>query len=200
MKNFTFKLRLADIAVIIGTALLVVILKLIGVTEIPENSLVENIQLIALCVGILFCFFTRNNPEYKTLNRFIAMILVLMFLRELSYGRCIFCKIDGNPHEFYSWKHYQYGYLAHIFVGLYIAAVVIYGFVNKIFIQAWNALTTVKFPVISAILAVISIISTFYGEKVVSSSFVEEIAELSVYSIIACVIFYYNDVLSKPNA
>ena len=128
------------------------------------------------------------------------MILVLMFFRELSYGRCIFCKIDGNPHEFYSWKHYQYGYLAHIFVGLYIAAVVIYGFVNKIFIQAWNALTTVKFPVISAILAVISIISTFYGEKVVDSSFVEEIAELSVYSIIACVIFYYNDVLSKPNA
>ena len=51
MKNFTFKLRLADIAVIIGTVLLVVILKLIGVTEIPENSLVENIQLIALCVG-----------------------------------------------------------------------------------------------------------------------------------------------------
>ena len=200
MKNFTFKLRLADIAVIIGTALLVVILKLIGVTEIPENSLVENIQLIALSVGIFFCFFTRNNPEYKTLNRFIAMILVLMFLRELSYGRCIFCKIDGNPHEFYSWKHYQYGYLAHIFVGLYIAAVVIYGFVNKIFIQAWNALTTVQFPVISAILAVISIISTFYGEKVVDSSFVEEIAELSVYSIIACVIFYYNDVLSKPNA
>ena len=53
-----FKLRMADIAVIIITAALVAVLKMLGINEIPENSLVENVQLIALFVGIVFCFLT----------------------------------------------------------------------------------------------------------------------------------------------
>ena len=48
MKNFTLKPRVADFAVIVVTAALVCVLKFMGITEIPENSLVENIQLIAL--------------------------------------------------------------------------------------------------------------------------------------------------------
>ena len=187
---------MADIAVIVITAAFVAILKLMGINEIPENSLVENIQLIALFVGIVFCFLTRNNTEYKTMNRFIAMILFLMFLREISYGRCIFCQIDGNPHEFYPWKHYKYGYLAHVFVGLYIAIIALYGIINKIWLSAWNALKTVKFPVISAILAIISVIIQLYAEKVAASTFIEEIAELSLYMLIASVIYYYNKILT----
>jgi len=167
MKNLlNLKPRMADIAVIVITAAFVAVLKLMGINEIPENSLVENIQLIALFVGIVFCFLTRNNPEYKTMNRFIAMILFLMFLREISYGRCIFCQIDGNPHEFYPWKHYKNGYLAHVFVGIYIAIIALYGIINKIWLSAWNALKTVKFPVISAVLTIISVIITLLGEKV----------------------------------
>lgn len=191
-----FKLRMADIAVIIITAALVAVLKMFGINEIPENSLVENVQLIALFVGIVFCFLTRNNPNYKAMNTFIAMILILMFLREISYGRCIFCQIDGNPHEFYPWKHYKYGYLANVFIGLYIAAIAIYGIVNKIWLKAWNALKTVKFPIISVVLAIISVIIQLYAEKVAESTFIEEIAELSLYMLIASVIYYYNKCIS----
>ena len=187
---------MADIAVIVITAAFVAVLKLMGINEIPENSLVENILLIALFVGIVFCFLTRNNTEYKTMNRFIAMILFLMFLREISYGRCIFCQIDGNPHEFYPWKHYKYGYLAHVFVGLYIAIIALYGIINKIWLSAWNALKTVKFPVISAVLAIITVIIQLYAEKVAASTFIEEIAELSLYMLIASVIYYYNKILT----
>ena len=187
---------MAEIAVIVITAAFVAVLKLMGINEIPENSLVENILLIALFVGIVFCFLTRNNTEYKTMNRFIAMILFLMFLREISYGRCIFCQIDGNPHEFYPWKHYKYGYLAHVFVGLYIAIIALYGIINKIWLSAWNALKTVKFPVISAVLAIITVIIQLYAEKVAASTFIEEIAELSLYMLIASVIYYYNKILT----
>ena len=197
MKNLlNLKPRMADIAVIVITAAFVAVLKLMGINEIPENSLVENILLIALFVGIVFCFLTRNNTEYKTMNRFIAMILFLMFLREISYGRCIFCQIDGNPHEFYPWKHYKYGYLAHVFVGLYIAIIALYGIINKIWLSAWNALKTVKFPVISAVLAIITVIIQLYAEKVAASTFIEEIAELSLYMLIASVIYYYNKILT----
>lgn len=199
MKNFTLKPRVADFAVIVITAVLVCVLKFMGITEIPENSLVENIQLLALFGGILVCFFTRNNPEYKTLNRFLAMILILMFLREISYGRCIFCQIDGNPHEFYPWKHYKYGYLAHVFIGGYIAAIALYGIINKVWLSAFNALKSVKFPVISTVLAIFAIVIQLYAEKVTKSTFVEEISELSIYIIIATVIYYYNNHLINNN-
>lgn len=72
-----------------------------------------------------------------------------MFLREISYGRRIFYQIDDNPHEFYSWKHYKHGYLAHLFVGLYIAAIALYGIINKVWISIFEALKAVKFPVLA---------------------------------------------------
>lgn len=197
MINFSFRPRMADIAVIVGTAILVIVLKIIGVNEIPENSLVENFQLIVLFVGILFCFFTRNNPNYKSLNRFFAMILILMFLREISYGRCIFCQIDGNPHEFYPWKHYKYGYLAHVFVGLYIAAIALYGIINKVWISIFKALKAVKFPVFSSIIVILAVGLQLYGEKFAESTFTEEIAELVIYMVIATVIYYYNKILTN---
>lgn len=195
-KSLNFKPRMADIAIIVATIALVAILKIMGINDIPENSLIENIQLVVLFIVIIFCFLTRNNPTYKTLNKFIAMILALMFLREISYGRCIFCQINGNPHEFYPWKHYKYGYLAHIFVGIYIAIIALYGIINRIWLKAWNAIQNVKFPVFSTIIVMICLTFQLYAEKVTKSTFTEEIAELTIYAVITSVIFYYNNILS----
>lgn len=197
-KSLNFKPRKADLAVIGAMVILVAGLKFMGINEIPENSLVENIQLIVLFVGIIFCFLTRNNPAYKTVNRFIAMILALMFLREISYGRCIFCQVNGNPHVFYSWEHYKYGYLVHFFVGIYIALIAIYGIMNEIWLKIWDAIRNVKFPVFSTLLVIICVALQLYAEKVTKSTFTEEIAELAIYSVIISTIYYYNNILSAP--
>lgn len=138
-----------------------------------------------------------KNPEFKALNTFFALILFLMFLREISYGRCIFCWIDGNPHEFYRWSHYKYGYLAHVVVGLYIASIAIYGIINKLWFVAIKALKTVKFPVVSTLLAIGGVACQLYAEKVNGSTFTEEIAELAIYLVITAVIYYYNGILQK---
>lgn len=197
-EHFEIKPSKSDVIILLAIFALITVLKLIGVNEIPENSLVENFQLIVLGGGGIFCLLMRaKNPEFKALNTFFALVLFLMFLREISYGRCIFCWVDGNPHEFYKWSHYRYGYLAHVIVGLYIAATAIYAIVNKLWFSAFKALKTVKFPVTSTLLAVCGIVCQLYAEKVNGSTFVEEIAELAIYLIITAVIYYYNSILQK---
>lgn len=197
-EHFEIKPSKSDVIILLAIFALVVVLKLIGVTEIPENSLVENFQLIILGGGGIYCLLMRaKNPEFKALNTFFALILFLMFLREISYGRCIFCRIDGNPHEFYRWSHYKYGYLAHVVVGLYIASIAIYGIINKLWFAAIKALKTVKFPVVSTLLAIGGVACQLYAEKVNGNTFIEEIAELAIYLVITAVIYYYNSILQK---
>lgn len=202
MKNLKEYLEIkpqkSDLIIVFAILFLVIILKLIGINDIPENSLVENFQLIVLGAGGIYCLMQRaKNPEFKALNTFFALVLFLMFMREISYGRCIFCWIDGNPHEFYKWSHYKYGYLVHVFIGLYIAAIAIYAIVNKLWFAAYKALCNVKAPVITFLLTVISLIVQLYSEKVGVSTFNEEISELAMYLLISAAIYYYNSCLMK---
>lgn len=202
MKNFKelFEVKPSkfDVIVILFILALVIILKLIGVNDIPENSLVENFQLIILGGGGIYCLIQKaKNPEYSALNTFFALVLFLMFLREISYGRCIFCQIDGNPHEFYRWSHYKYGYLVHVAVGIYIALIALYAIIKQVWFSAFKALKTVKFPLISTLIAIVGVAFQLYAEKVSSNTFTEEIAELAIYMVIASVLYYYNSILQK---
>ncbi len=198
IEKITFKPTKIDFLVVLFILILTISLKILGVTEIPENSLVENFQLIVLGLGAVYCFIQKKyNPDYKVINTFFAMILILMFLREISYGRCIFCQIDGNPNEFYKWSHYKYGYLVHFAVALYIAYIAIYAIINKIRISAVNALQSVKFPFVSFLLTLFAVAVQLYSEKVGVSTFNEEISELAMYLLITGVIYYYNSILLK---
>lgn len=51
-EHFEIKPSKSDVVILFAIFALVVVLKLIGVTEIPENSLVENFQLIILGGGV----------------------------------------------------------------------------------------------------------------------------------------------------
>lgn len=197
-KYIKFDFRIADILLVIGISLVIILLKLYGINEIPENSLFENIQVIVLAFATVYCLYQRRkNPEYKAINTFFAMVLFLMTMRELSYGRCIFCCVEGSTSEFYPWSYYKYGYLANIVVLLYVAAFSAYGLINEIWKSIWQALKTVKFPLVSAIILIVAIVATLTGEKVFDSTFIEENAEFLAYCTIFTMLYYYNSLLIK---
>lgn len=183
---------------VIGMSLVIILLKLYGINEIPENSLVENIQVIVLAFATVYCLYQRRkNPEYKAINTFFAMVLFLMTMRELSYGRCIFCCVEGSTSEFYPWSYYKYGYLANIVVLLYVAAFSAYGLINEIWKSIWQALKTVKIPLVSAIILIVAIVAALTGERVFDSTFIEENAEFLAYCTIFTILYYYNSLLIK---
>lgn len=201
IKEFVeFRPRIADVILVVAMVLLIMLLKFFGINEIPENSLVENMQLVVLALATIYCLVQRKkNPEYGAINTLFAMILFLMVMREISYGRCIFCQVDGNPHEFYSWSHYKYGYLANIIVLLYVAVTAAYAFVHKFWLKVYEALKTIKFPFVSAILLIVGIAFTLCGEKVLGSTFIEENAEFLTYCTIFTMLYYYNSLLRVKN-
>lgn len=52
-----------------------------------ENGLIENAQAILLLIGAMFCF---NCAYYyfKGMGYTIGLLYFIMFMRELSWGRC----------------------------------------------------------------------------------------------------------------
>lgn len=192
MKNmlgyFDLHFRKVNALMILLFILCVIGAKLLGINDIPENSLLENAQLIALFAGFVLCLKFKNN---KVLFNFGAMIIFLMIMRELSYGRCIFCQLPDNPHDFYPWSHYKYGFLAHVFVGIYIAASCLYAIVKKVWIDVKDVLTKAKFPVWDFLILGSFTLVQLYAESGIHNTCLEEIAEFMMYSVIFCFVYYY---------
>lgn len=159
-----------------------------NVSEIQENTLLENLQLVGLIAGFVLCLRAK---QHKVLFNFGAMVIFLMIMRELSYGRCIFCQLPDNPHDFYPWSHYKYGWLAHVIVGIYIAIAVIYALVNKFWIKMKELFETVRFPFLDLIAMAVLTVLQYVGESVIHNSCLEEIAEFTLYCAICALVYYF---------
>ena len=195
IKNYLdFGFKKSDLIALFALLACFLFIKLTGTNEIYENSLLENMQLIPLGLGSIICFRAKNH---KVFFRFIALILILAFLRELSYGRVIFCAMPDNPHEFYKWSHYKYGWLAHVFIGIYIAGSVIWALFNKIWVDIADILKKVKMPVLTFLIAIFAIAAQVYSEKNLHNTIVEETAELIIYCTVLSLVLIYLNKLKK---
>lgn len=176
-------------------AISAILIKIFNITEILENSIFENMQLVALFIAFILCFFAK---KHKNLFYFIALILFLMFARELNYGRAIFCQMPDNPHEFYKWSHYKYGYLAHIIVGIYIAISILFGLIKKIWIDVIEIFKKIKFPFWTFFGCLICTIAQIIGEEK-HNTCIEETGELILYCLIICFIIIYLKKINNDN-
>lgn len=191
--NFNFK---STAIFIVLTVVVIFGLKLLGVHEIPENSLLENTQLIVLVGGVLFCLFSKIDKEYKPINIFFALIIFLLAMLEISYGRVFFAQILGT-NDFYHWSHYKYGYLAHIIIGIYIAGTFVYALLKKVFVKIWEVLQKTQFPFWNVLLLLTAIPVQMLAEKRFHSTLVEEMVELLMYCLIVYMVVLYNKYLKK---
>ncbi|MBQ3642773.1 hypothetical protein II906_12740 [bacterium] len=195
MKKFLdwhfYNVNFISIAVLVLSILWI---KLCNISIIYENSIYENIAIIPLTLGIIYCLKEKNH---KVLFRMIAMVLFLAIAREFSYGRVPFAQMPDNPHNYYSWSHYKYGWLAHVIIGIYIAAGFLYGIVNKFWLDVKEVFKKVPIPVWSFILTFIYIIIQMYDEKVLETSLIEEVMELSIYCMTFAIVYIYYKKLQE---
>ena len=156
----------------------VIFVKFYNLAEIFENTTLENTQLIFLFAGFVACFFAKKN---KTLFNFVAMVLFLMFMREISYGRVF---IDETQIVFN--KH-----LAHTLVGVYIGIGALYALVKKIWVDIIDIFKRIKFPVWTFLGCVISVLLQLISEEFWHNSVIEETAELVLYAFIFAFVLIY---------
>lgn len=191
--DFSFnKINIIPIFVLIVNVLA---LRIFNITVIYENSCLENLQLVVLAVAL---FFVLKVRKHKPFFNFVAMFIILMIAREISYGRVFYGAIEGKPNEFYQLSDYKYGFLVNYVVFAYIVAMFLYGFLNKIYLDALRILTKVKMPFWSVIGCAICTICQILGEKTLENTVLEETAELILYTLIAVMIYYYCKKLKRP--
>ena len=189
LEMLDFRFHKEDIFAVLALIFSILFIKIFNLDNILENSLLENIQLVALVAGFVVCLFTK---KYKVFYTFLAMLLFLMFARELSYGRAIFGRIPGMDGEFYTWSHYKYGYLAHIIVGIYIAIGILYALIKKIWIDVIEMIKNVKFPIWTFLASFGCVFVQMYSEKYLHSTCIEETAEFVLYCLILSLILIYR--------
>lgn len=166
---------LALIALIISFAFI----KIFNLESIEENSFLENMQLIALLGGF---FASLKTKKYKTFFTFLALIMLLMFAREISYGRVF---IDENVVNFNK-------KLCHILVGIYIGASVLYALIKKIWMDIIEIIKNIAFPFWTFFASIACVIIQIYSEGHLHNSCIEETAEFMLYSLMVALILIYR--------
>lgn len=195
-----FKITKPDIITLAVALVNIVLVLALGIKEIPENSLLENLQLVVLILGIGITLFFKNKipQKYRPLWIVGVLVLFLMLLREVSYGRVFFCKVSNQDDLFYQWEQCtKHGYLVNYALYLYIALIAIYALIKKVFFQIWQILTKVSHPFWTYIIAIIALAAQLLGEGRIDNTCVEETGELIMYLAIVSMIYTYSKKLKE---
>ena len=119
------------------------------------------------------------------------MVLGILFIREVNCGRTIFFAIPGTENEFYRWSEIKYGWLAHVIYAIYMTFVGLYFLINKLFVNLWQKLWSIRLPFWNFILLLIGIIAGLYAEETHMLVF-EESAELLFYVALISFVYLYS--------
>ena len=177
-----------------GIELLVALLILPCIMFLPEkwgweNGILENLQLVVLAFGFIIALTSKVNKKFFI---FVALIITILALREVNCGRTIFFPVPGIENTFYKWKEIKYGYLAHPLYGLYMAIVGIYFLKNKLFIDLWEMVKKIKFPIWDIMFLIIGMGLGTYAEECMHNFVAEEITELLFYVALVGIIWLYS--------
>ncbi len=150
-----------------------------------ENHLIENVQLVVLLITFILCLRSKIDKKFfKTL----ALVMIILFLREINCGRTVFFPIEGVENAFYPWSQIKYGYLAHPLYGAFMAASGLYFLITKSFMVLWNYFLHAKLTIYNWIFIILGIIFGVWGEKA-GSPMLEEMTELLFYTSLMAIIY-----------
>lgn len=165
-----------------------------NLSEIYENTLLENFQLVPLIASFVLC---TKAKKYKNFFTTIAIVMVFMFLRELSYGRTIFCTMPGDPYNTYPWSHYKYGFLVNYIVGAALGLSALWFIVKKVYLEVFEILKKTAIPFWTFLASFGLIYVQMLSEKTLHSTVIEEISEFGLYFGILALVLIYRKQLEK---
>lgn len=180
--------------------LIVMQLSIVSGCLLPEsyggkNSLPEFIQLAILVVCCIVAFRATSN---RRLFLFAGFVLIFLFLREINYGRTLWFFADpDDPEKFPKWKDIPYGWLAHVFVGIYLTLLVAVFIWKKLYRDTWELLKSIRFPAWECSLLIINALCAQISERVFHNNLIEEFFELTFYTAFTCLLWRFARGLYK---
>lgn len=117
-----------------------------------KNSPIETVQMVVLVIGL---FVTCTAKDRKCLYVFASLCLFLILAREVNYGRTLMIFADPeNANKYPKWKDMEYGWLAHVFVGIYMVWMLVYFIWRKVWKHCLEVLQTIRIPAMDVALAI----------------------------------------------
>ncbi len=193
-KNISFSLDKENWFIVLAIVLSIAYVKIFNLNEIYENTLLENFQLIPLIASFVLC---TKAKKYKNFFKAIAIVVVFMFLRELSYGRTIFCLMPGDPYNTYPWSHYKYGFLVNYIVGAALGLSALWFIIKKVYLETFEILKTTILPFWTFFASFGLVAIQLISEKTLHSTIIEEISEFGLYFGILALVLIYRKQLEK---
>ncbi len=143
-----------------------------------KNSPVETVQMIVVAVGL---YVTCTAKDRKSLYVFASLVLFFVLAREVNYGRTLFIFADPeNVNKFPKWKDMEYGWVAHVCVGLYMVWLVVYFIWRKVWKEIWGVLCSVRIPASDVLLSISGLVTAVAFESL-HNCLTEELSELVLY-------------------
>lgn len=150
-----------------------------------ENHLIENFQLVILLVTFIMCLKAKTDKKFFYS---IALVCVILFLREINCGRTVFFPIPGEDNAFVPLKDIPYGYLVNPIYGAFIAFSGLYFILTKSYKVLFNYILNAKLSVYNWIFLFLGIILGTVGEKIGDFA-LEEMTETLFYLAFMALIY-----------
>lgn len=157
-----------------------------------ENSFIENAQLFV----IFFIFIIALNAKVeKQLFKFIAMVSIILFLREINCGRIFFPLNNVGSPAFKSWNEilpHPYNYIPNGLFGLFMIYTLAYFFESKAYLQLWKVLKSAKIDCVNIFFMMFGIVAGTLGENTIHNEMLEETAETLFYVAFGVLVYLYG--------
>ncbi len=150
-----------------------------------ENHLIENFQLIVLLA--IFIISVRAKTDKNFFNS-LALVAVILFLREINCGRTVFFPIAGVENAFLPLKEIPYGWLVNPIYGTFMACSGLYFILSKSYKVLFNYMLNAKLSVYNWIFLFLGIILGTLGEKTGNFA-LEEMTETLFYLALLALIY-----------
>lgn len=154
-----------------------------------KNSPIENVQMLVVAIGL---YMTCTARDRKCLYVFASLCLFFILAREVNYGRTLFIFADPeNANKFPKWKDMEYGWLAHVGVGIYMLWLVVYFVWRKVWMEAWDVLRTIRIPASDLAFAVLGVVTGVVCETM-HNCLREELGEVIFYVAGVGILYLYS--------
>ena len=159
-----------------------------------KNSPIENVQMLVVAIGL---YVTCTAKDRKCLYVFASLCLFFILAREVNYGRTLFIFADPeDPNKYPKWKDMEYGWVAHLCVGLYMAWLLVYFFWRKVWKEVWEVLRTVRIPAWDLVFAICGMLTGVAFESL-HNCLSEELGEVVLYVGGVGILYLYSRNLTR---
>lgn len=143
-----------------------------------KNSLIEDVQMVIVAIGL---YITCTAKDRRVLFVFASLCLFFILAREVNYGRTLIIFADPeNANKYPKWKDMEYGWLAHVGVGLYMVWLLVYFIRRKVWKEISDVLRSFRIPAWELLVAVCGLVVGVASESL-HNCLLEELGEVVMY-------------------